>query len=201
MRTAVVVLLALFLAGCGVPTDAEPRALDAAEAPFQVFSSTAPPVPSGDGRVALYFVRDDRLVLQTRAVERSTGVQALVDLLLEGPTPQQVEAGIRSALPTTFAIEGVEVGRNGVAVVTLGGESTQISTSPLGFAQVVATLTAPGRARAVRFRLDGEDLPVPRGDTSLTEEPVDRSDYAELLATPAPSLPPVPAAPGSPAPG
>lgn len=201
MRAATALLLALALTGCGVPTDEEPRALDAAEAPFQVFSSTAPPVPSGDGRVALYFVRDDRVVLQTRAVERSTDVDALIELLLEGPTPQQVEAGIRSALPTTFSVEDVEVGRNGVAVVTLGGESTQISTSPLGFAQVVATLTAPGRARSVRFRLDGEDLPVPRGDTSLTEEPVGRSDYAELLAlaAPAPTSPPVPAS--SPAPG
>ena len=201
MRAATALLLALALTGCGVPTDEEPRALDAAEAPFQVFSSTAPPVPSGDGRVALYFVRDDRVVLQTRAVERSTDVDALIELLLEGPTPQQVEAGIRSALPTTFSVQDVEVGRNGVAVVTLGGESTQISTSPLGFAQVVATLTAPGRARTVRFRLDGEDLPVPRGDTSLTEEPVGRSDYAELLAlaTPAPTPPPVPAF--SPAPG
>jgi len=52
----------------------------------------------------------------------------------------------------------------------------------------------------VRFRLDGEDLPVPRGDTSLTEEPVDRSDYAELLAlpSPTPATPPDPDA--SPAP-
>lgn len=203
MRTAVGLLLALALTGCGVPTDDEPRALDAAEAPFQVFSSTTPPAPSGEGRVALYFVRDDRVVLQTRAVERATDEDELVELLLEGPTPQQVEAGIRSALPTTFSVEDVEVGRNGVAVVTLGGESTQISTSPLGFAQVVATLTAPDRATAVRFRLDGEDLPVPRGDTSLTEEPVDRSDYAELLAlgTLAPTPPPVPEPAASPAPG
>lgn len=201
MRRAPALLVALLLTGCGVPTDDEPRALDAAEAPFQVFSSTAPPAPSGDGRVALYFVRDDRVVLQTRAVERSTDVDALVELLLEGPTPQQVEAGIRSALPTTFSVEDVEVGRNGVAVVTLGGESTQISTSPLGFAQVVATLTTPGRAEAVRFRLDGEDLPVPRGDTSLTEEPVDRSDYAELLAVTSPTPTPAPVPPSSPVPG
>lgn len=199
--TATALLLALALSGCGVPTDEEPRPLDAAEAPFQVFSSTAPPVPSGDGRVALYFVRDDRVVLQTRAVERTTDVDALIDLLLEGPTPQQVEAGIRSALPTTFSVQDVEVGRSGVAVVTLGGESTQISTSPLGFAQVVATLTAPGRARTVRFRLDGEDLPVPRGDTSLTEEPVGRSDYAELLALATPALTPPPVPASSPAPG
>ncbi|CAN5340920.1 hypothetical protein BH24ACT10_BH24ACT10_05500 [soil metagenome] len=203
MRSAFALLLALVLTSCGVPTDREPRALDATEAPFQVFSSTAPPAPSGDGRVALYFVRDDRVVLQTRAVERSTDVDQLLDLLLEGPTPQQIEAGIRSALPTTLSVAEVEVGRKGVAVVTLGGESTQISTSPLGFAQVVATLTAPGRAQSVRFRLDGQDLPVPRGDTSLTEEPVDRSDYADLLAiaSPTPAPPPVPEPPASPAPG
>lgn len=197
---AVAVLLSLVLVGCGVPEDAEPRALDPAEAPFQVFQQPAQ-APQGEGRVALYFVRDDRVVLQTRAVERSTDVDALLELLLEGPTPQQVEAGIRSALPTTFGVEDVEIGRNGVAVVTLTGDSTQISTSPLGYAQVVATLTAPGRARAVRFRLDGEDLQVPRGDTSLTAEPVDRSDYADLLALGPGAPPPDPSPAPSPAPG
>jgi hypothetical protein len=78
-------------------------------------------------------------------------------------------------------VDDVALERNRVAVVTLGGSSTQISTSPLAFAQVVATLTAPGLARSVRFRLDDEELRVPRGDASVTEAPVDRSDYAELL--------------------
>lgn len=199
LATALVVLL---VAGCGVPQDNEPRALDPAEAPFRAFQESPQPAPQGEGRVALYFVRDDRVVLETRAVESSTNIDDLLGLLLEGPTPQQVEAGIRSALPTTFTVADVEVGSNGVAVVTLGGSATtQISPSPLGFAQVVATLTAPGRATAARFRLDGEDLPVPRGDGSLTEEPVDRSDYAELLALPTPT-PPAPAAEvAPPAPG
>lgn len=187
MRALGAALLVLLLTACGVPTDAEPRALDPAQAPFQVFQETQP-APQGERRVGLHFVRDDRVVLEPRAVEGPTDLRDLLELLLEGPTPQQVEQGIRSALPTTFTVEDVELGRNGVAVVTLGGTSTQISTPPLGFAQVVATLTAPGLARAVRFRLDGEDLPVPRGDTSLTEEPVDREDYAELLApSPAPA--------------
>lgn len=181
MRAVLAGLLALLLTGCGVPQDAEPRALDPAEAPFQVFQDPQP-APRGEDRVALHFVSEDTVVPAPRAVEGPTDLDSLLDLLLEGPTPQQVEEGIRSALPTTFDVEDVELGRNGVAVVTLGGTSTQISTPPLGFAQIVATLTAPGRARAVRFRLDGEDLPVPRGDTSLTEEPVDRDDYAELLA-------------------
>ncbi len=191
MRRLAALLLVALVTACGVPQDDEPRALDPREAPFRVFDDAAP-APEGDGRVALYFVRDDLVVLQTRAVERSTSIRELLDLLLEGPTPEQVSAGTRSALPTTFDVEEVRVGVDGVAVVTLGGGATQVGASPLGFAQVVATLTAPGRARAVRFRLEGDDLPVPRGDGSLTTGPLGRADYADLLrlapaASPAPS--------------
>jgi hypothetical protein len=189
-RLSALLLLAL-LAGCGVPQDDEPRALDPREAPFRVFDDAAP-APAGDGRVALYFVRDDLVVLQTRPVERSTSISELLDLLLEGPTPEQVADGTRSALPSSFSVESVEVDASRIAVVTLGGGAAQVGPSPLGFAQVVATLTAPGRARAVRFRLDGKDLPVPRGDGLLTTEPLDRTDYADLLRLPTPVASPGP---------
>ena len=183
-------LLALLLVtACGVPTDPSPRALDPEAAPFGVLAE-ATTAPEGEGRVALYFVRGDRVVLQPRPVERSTTIPQLLDLLLEGPTPEQVAAGTRSAIPTDLDLEQVEVTARGVAVVTLAVDDNQVGTSPLGFAQIVATLTAPGRARSVRFRRDGEDLPVPRGDGSLTSDPLDRTDYADLLllqtASPAP---------------
>ena len=194
MRAAVALALVVLVAGCGVPRDEEPRALDPANAPFRVFEQGPSQAPQGDGRVALYFVRSGRVVLQTRAVERSTQIDELLQLLLEGPTVEEVQAGTTSALPTTFTVEDVEVGADGIAVVTLGSGATQTSTSPLGFAQIVATLTAPGRARAVRFRQEGVDLRVPRGDGSLTSEPVDRDDYADLLAlaTPPPTSAPSP---------
>lgn len=176
------VLLAALLVGCGVPTDEQPRALDPAHAPGRVLE-TAPPDPAGEGRIALYFVRGDpeRVVLQPRAVERSPSLRGLLDLLLEGPTQEQVAAGTRSAIPTTLQVEQVDLGPGGVVVVTLGGDEVQVGTSLLGFAQIVATLTAPGRAEAVRFRLDGADLKVPRGDGSLTDAPLNRADYRELL--------------------
>jgi spore germination protein GerM len=190
------VLLVLLLTGCGVPLDDQPRALRPQDAPFRL-GGDAPPAPEGDGRVALYFVREGFVVLQTRAVERSTDIDELLDLLLEGPTPEQVAAGTRSLLPDGFEVEDVEVGDNGVAVVTLKESAAQVTTPPLGYAQIVATLTAPGRARAVRFRLDGVDLPVPRGDTSLSDEPLTREDYANLLRLSSPG--PAPTASASPA--
>ena len=201
------VLVTGLVAGCGVPIDDEPRALLPAEAPFQVLQSRQPAAPTGENRAVLYFVQDDRVVRQTRRVEVPADAADVLELLLAGPTPEQVEEGISSALPSTFTVEGVELEGDGVAVVTLGGSSTQLSASPLAFAQVVATLTAPGLADAVRFRLDDEDLPVPRGDASVTEAPVDRRDYADLLG-PSPDGDPTaqpdpvqPAASGSPAPG
>ena len=190
-----VVLLLCLLAGCGVPSDAAPRALDPANAPFRFYEQPQQSVVEGPGQVALYFVRGDFVVLSRRSVEQSTSIEEAMDLLLDGPTPEEIEAGTRTALPPGLSVENVTVGRNGVAVVTLGG-GTQIGTSPLAFAQIVATLTAPGRATAVRFRLDGEDVPALRGNGSTTNDPVDRRDYDELLklesgapetATPSPS--------------
>jgi hypothetical protein len=202
LLAAALAFLALLAGGCGVSPDDEPRALDPATAPFNAFESPRAEEPQGPGRVALYFVRNDRVVFTSRAVERSTSIEELLDLLLDGPTPEQVDRGTDTRLPAGLTVEDVEV-VNGVAVVTLGNVGTQ-ATQPLGYAQIVATLTAPGRAQAVRFRADGVDLQVPRGDGQLSFGPFTRQDYAELLAlpSPAPSAPAAPAPAGaSPSPG
>lgn len=199
MRRLLVLGLLLLLTGCGIPDEEQPRTLDPAQAPFNVFERNVE-APSGPGRVPLYFVRDDLVVLTIRPVERSTSNEDLLDLLLQGPTPEQIEKGTGTALPASFRIEDVEVGVNGVAVVTLGEGTTQ-NTKPLGYAQIVATLTASERARAVRFRADGVDLQVPRGDGRLSFGPFTREDYKELLAPELLATPsPVPTPAASPTP-
>lgn len=181
MRVAAAALV-LLLAGCGVPQDDRPRAIDAAQAPFRTAAPTPAGEPAGPGRVALYFVRDGRVVLASRPVLRSTPVPELLDLLLAGPTADENAAGLSSVIPTTLTVEDVDVQR-GIGVVTLGGPPDQAPpTQPLAFAQIVVTLTAPGRLEGVRFRSGDRDLRVPRGDGLLTEQPLDRDDYAELLA-------------------
>ncbi len=192
-RRVAVVALALLLTGCGIPADPAPRALDPAQAPFSRDAPVADPV--GPGRVPLFFVRDGKAVLTIRPVLQSTPAPELLSLLLAGPTPSELAAGITSAIPTTLTVKGIEV-QEGIGVVTLNGPANQLS-QPLTFAQIVATLTSPGRLAGVRFRVGGEDLGVPRGDGSLSTEPLDRSDYAELLATASPG--PSPSASAAPA--
>lgn len=202
-RSAVLHLLAglavvSLLTGCGVPQDDEPRALDQAEAPAAALPSpSALPEPVGDERVVLYFVRAGQVVPVSRPVAMRLDAAQLLELLLDGPTPAEQQAGVSSLIPASLSVLRVEQ-QGMVAVVTLRGTDDQVRPQALAFAQIVATLT-PERAAGVRFRLAGADLPVPRSDGLLTNAPVQRSDYADLLvggAGPAPSPPP----PGLPAP-
>lgn len=179
---------ALLVAGCGVPRDELPRALEPGEAPYA--SSRASPVadPEGPGRVPLHFVRDGAVVLAPRPVEGPTTTEELLELLFGGPAPEDQEAGLISVIPATVTVEDVVMtGRT--AVITLGGpESEVLRLQPLAYAQIVATLT-PSRVAGVRFRLEGTDLPVPRADNTLTARPLSRDDYASLLAPPAAAAP------------
>ncbi|MCW2613582.1 MAG: hypothetical protein JWN08_576, partial [Frankiales bacterium] len=143
--------------------------------------------PVGPGRVALYFVRDGRAALTIRPVQRSQPLPELLDLLLAGPSPAELAAGTSTLIPASITVEDVSV-TGGTGVITLGGPEDQVkSAPPLAFAQLVATLTTPGRLDGVRFRLGDADLDVPRGDSSLSQQPLDQDDYAELLVEPTPS--------------
>jgi len=178
-------LAALLLTGCGVPQDDAPRALGAGEAPFA--SPTGSPIADegGDRRVLLGFVREDAVVLATRTVEDPPTTAEVLELLFAGPSPEEREAGLLTFLPLTVTVEQVET-VDGTAVVALDGpdDSEVLRLQPLAYAQVVATLT-PDRVQGVRFRLDGNDLRVPREDGVLTTSPLSRRDYAGLLAAPA----------------
>jgi hypothetical protein len=181
------VLAALLLCGCGVPQDAQPRALEPHEAPFATPTESPVTPEVGDRRVALGFVRDDgTVVLSSRTVQDPPTVEDVLELLFAGPSAEERAAGLLTVLPPTVTAEDVEL-VDGTAVVTLGGPDSEVRRlQPLAYAQVVATLT-PGRVSGVRFRLDGTDLRVPREDNSLTTQPLSRRDYAGLLAAPVPA--------------
>ena len=180
---AAAVVLCLAATACGVPQDDAPRALEPGQVPVVSPRPSAVADDAGQGRVALYFVREGQVVPTVRRVERSASTEMLVELLFGGPVPEEGQAGLISVIPATLTVEQVRTS-DGTAVITLAGPGAEVSrTPPLAFAQIVATLS-PGRVRGVRFRLDGADLPVPRGDGSLTAAPLGRQDYASLLGPP-----------------
>jgi spore germination protein GerM len=71
----------------------------------------------------------------------------------------------------------------GVATVDLRPTISALGSDEqlLAVAQVVCTLTGRPGVGPVAFTLDGSPVDIPRGDGSLTNEPVSRDDYAELL--------------------
>lgn len=185
MRRPLLALLACALvAGCGVPTDEEPRALDRAAAPFRVFETQTPAQPDGEVQAQLYLVRNGQVQPVQRQVPLPGSAQQVLQQLFDGPTESESASGLSTALPSGLRPQGLEV-RDRIAVVSLDGLDEQVRTDQVvAFAQIVATLVARPEIDGVRFRARDRDLPVPRGDGSLTDAPVNRESYAEQLGEP-----------------
>lgn len=192
MRRVVGVLLALAIAGCGVPQDDQPRALDRSAAPFRFFERDVAPPPVGELEAELWFLQGERLVPVERPLEQPGSPRQVLDQLLDGATADELSDGISSAIPETLELVDLTVAE-GTAVVTLTGlDSVQVPA----YAQIVATLDARPGVTGVRFRTPDGDVPVPRGDGGLSSGALTRDDYAVLLGlappTPAPAPPPEP---------
>lgn len=196
-RVTVAVVVAVLLAACGVPQDEAPRALDPSAAPFLVFEPEPAPQPQGEVEAELWLVRTDRLVPVQRQLRLPGSPQQILEQLFDGPTEAERAAGLSSALPAALELEDIEV-RNRLAVVTLEGLGDQVRTDAnVAFGQIVATLDAHPDIDGVRFRTPDGDVQVPRGDGSLTDAPVNRESYAELIGDPQTTsvVPPQPVAP------
>jgi hypothetical protein len=191
----VLVLLALLLAGCGVPTEAQPRPLPTqADRP----SATSIPTPlptSAVEAVTLWFVREGQLVPAQRTTEEPLGSQDLIDLLVAGPTNEEEAAGLRSAVVSVVTREplvetavsrgvAVEPLPRGTVAIVLAPEFTDLLASEqvLVLGEVVTTLTVGPVAGLVFVDENGQPLGVPLPDGRLQNGPVGRLDYASLIA-------------------
>jgi spore germination protein GerM len=108
-------------------------------------------------------------------------VAELVDDLLAGPTPEERDEGITTALRATD-VAGVQV-NEGRATVELTGmlDGGARTDQVLAFAQIVCTLTASPAIASVSFTHDRRAVGVPRADGSLSHAPATAADYAALL--------------------
>jgi spore germination protein GerM len=172
--------LVVLLAGCGITPQSEAQPVEPPRGPFQAVTTPSPlPTSTGSFPELLYFVKDGRLVAQTRHVA-SDSVEDLVQDLLSGPTEAESATGMSSSL-IGVTVTGVRVER-GFATVEMaapleGGGRDDL----LAYAQVVCTLTARKDVFGVTFTRNGESIDVPRGDSSISPGPLTMSDYVNII--------------------
>lgn len=181
--TCLLVLLALWLAGCGV--SAQDRALPVARPTAGGGVQTA--APEGDGPpVTVYFIRNARLEpVQRGADDRSS--QTALQLLAWGPTSGEVASGVRTALarqPLTAQVS--EDGSPGTVVVGTTRDFLGVPGGDqlLAVAQLVWTATEASGIDRVRVTVEGEVVEVPT-DRGLTRDTVTRADYLSVAPGPA----------------
>jgi spore germination protein GerM len=185
-RLAAVAAAVLGLAGCGVPADRQPRQIASRNVPFELLapstttSSTVPRVATS--ATVVYLISGDRVGPVTREVLAPPVLSRVLVALLRGPTAEESQRGVRTALPreTRVLSAGAQAG---TAVVDLSGELAGVSGPEqiLALAQLVFTVTEQPGISAVRFSVEGQPVEVPRADGTLTADPLRRADFAPLL--------------------
>jgi spore germination protein GerM len=170
----------------------EPDPSDSAEPsvePTEPGGPSATPAPAGTSIVRSYFFLGGGqgtagLVAVLREVPKTKAVAtAAMNALLDGPTSAEGAARVTSAVPDGTRLLGLSIS-NGVATVDLshefesGGGTAAVLTRR---GQVVYTLTQFPTVTKVRFRIDGEPVPVFSSEGIALDGPVDRATYTDLL--------------------
>lgn len=195
IRRAVPVVVAVLMAAaavaCGAPTDAEPRALDTEDVPFDLLSadpvtttSTRPPTGTSS-IVQIFFMGQDHLVPVERAVSAPASVEKVLKALISGPTEEERRRGLRTVINPGATVLTAPVEDN-IATVDLSGAyflSDALEDQIVGLAQTVYTATNLGGVVGVRFTIDGKRAEVPIDKASLTSTPVGRASYAKYAPT------------------
>ena len=193
-RGLLVVLIAGWIAGCGIPVESAPRELPAdAQVPLQ--PADPAPAPSPARLVEqLWFVREGVLVPVDRTSPSALDSQGLIDLLVAGPTAQEVTSGLRTAvvsvvtgapLVVTAATAGVPVAplADDAEVLVLQEEFLDLPFDEqlLVLGQVVDTVAVRGVRSVLFVDRNGNQLGVPLPDGRLSNGPVSPEDYDELV--------------------
>jgi hypothetical protein len=177
---SVLLLLLVFApAGCGVPLDSAPRAIDGPQAHN---SGDQVAADTGTAVVRLYLVRDGRLVRVIRRTSTARSPNGQLQDLLRGPTSAESADGLTSALTTMNVVSMTVTNRRATVIIGVRTNQGARSDEVLAFGQIVCTLTSQGAdVGTVSFLSGGMPLAVPRADGSLADSGLTIADYAGLL--------------------
>lgn len=170
----------VLLGGCGVRAQDEPHGVDLPRHPLTT-PGAGPAVAAGEVAQVLCLVRDGRLVQTVRRTPSYPAVQAQLESLADGPTPEERSTGLGTALTGQSLTGRMLAGAEATVDVPDFDEGNARNDEILAYGQIVCTLTARADVGSVVFTRDGQSLQVPRADGTLTGGPLHSSDYARLL--------------------
>src|SRR6478752_1365336 len=141
----------------------------------------------------LYFYRDGLIGVAHRDVselpEGGPAYDAAVSRLFDGPTDDELGAGLSTTLPENATLETATiVDVNGIATVNLGAEfgtgptGRPVTAKELGLrmGQITYTLTQFSNITGVQFQIVGQPNLAYDSDGVAVARPVTRNDYASV---------------------
>lgn len=196
-RVAATLALGLLaLAGCSIPTDAEPRDIplerrNAALRQDQIADVEA----TGEQRIYLVSQISPRTQLRTVSRAASTP-DALLEQLFEGPNAAERSAGLTTALPPDLQLTAPIRVEAGVMTLHLDSElSSAGSELPAAVAQIVFTASQLPGVERVQIWVNDERRTWPDASGAEQDVPLSVYDFPDFAESFAPAYPVVPLQP------
>jgi hypothetical protein len=207
---ALVLALAAVVGSCGVGPEQDAQVFRTDQVPPGIIDRVATSTTTMSGTATtqtslvsyrLFFVRSGALYEVKRTSTRLPAPSELVEELSEGPTSAELAGGFRSALGTATVVSAVR--QNGaLAQVDLARSFADIprADQTLALGQITLTLTDRTDIVRVQFTMANITIDVPKGNGSLTREPVGADDFRELIRLPTGPTTTLPGTPPGPSP-
>jgi spore germination protein GerM len=180
-----VVPLAVFAAGCAIPTQGSPSAIAASRVPFHLLdphppttTTTTQPKPSSYVGVKVFFLNAnalDALTPTDRLVSAQAPLTAIIAALVSGPTIGDSAAGLTTAIPSDVIVLSAATTAPNVVTVNFNATFGQITgtATEQAVAQVVSTVVNEvGFGTGVIFEIAGQHINVPIANGSQVAGPV-----------------------------
>jgi spore germination protein GerM len=196
--SALIALVAL--AGCGLSPDSSPRAIPDDDQKDLVEVAVGADETTGTGRI--YLERTDetgRSLLSAVPREFEPDPVSIMRSLLSGPTEDEQQIGLRSAIPRETRILSARFVASDLVKVDVSSDIFGATGDDLvsAIAQIVLTLAEVDGVERILIVVDGLPQEWPRGDGSLTSEPLTEFDYPGRAASSQPPYPGIVVEPGT----
>ncbi|MFZ9675039.1 MAG: GerMN domain-containing protein [Ilumatobacteraceae bacterium] len=187
-----VFILSIALSACAIGSEASPRRIDADPSRNSNYEVASNDATTGIGRI--YLQRTDSVGESSLvAVQRDVPVDASAILisLFEGPSADEQQAGLRSAIPRGTELRSVRFVATGTLRADISAAIFDATGDDLvsAMAQIVLTLSDIDGVEQVAVTVDGRETEWPRGDGTLVSRPLTAFDFPGRAVSSQPDYP------------